>query len=323
MLEVTTSQSWAELRRRGLLTVIDPMIYRAGEMFLRGRKATGSNEDARAVWVALSRNIDGLTLFFDELVLDDQPPIFDYSATYDDPPGLAMPELVARVNERPEILVRSVGVDASEAARAPAVAQLSRLPSVDDALMTDVVSELSAFDYRWRRMLQQLRPLDDRARAIATFRYGALLFAHRGPALGPVGAARRAAGACPPAERSAFCSQRRSHPTVPSELRKRSSSRAFGHSRTAEPGSGVTKCRGRRRSSHTSCRGIRGRLKPLRIAMRERKNRAVTSYRKLLSRVRADLANGRISRRYRGGARRTDGDHRTSARPDTTRGDEA
>ena len=91
---------------------------------------------------------------------------------------MEMPEIVALVNERSEVLVQvSVGYEASVAARQPAVDQLVALQPVDDALADAVVSELSAFDYRWRPMLPELGVLDERARAIATFRYGALLFA--------------------------------------------------------------------------------------------------------------------------------------------------
>ena len=44
-------EDWEQLRTDGLTTVIDPMIYRAGELFLGGRSRA---LDEKATWNALS-----------------------------------------------------------------------------------------------------------------------------------------------------------------------------------------------------------------------------------------------------------------------------
>jgi hypothetical protein len=43
-------------------------------------------------------------------------------------------------------------------------------------LAEEVAQELSSFDYQWQPRLEELGPLDDRSRQLASFRYGALLF---------------------------------------------------------------------------------------------------------------------------------------------------
>ena len=320
MLTVTTAGDWAEVRRRGLLTVVDPMVYRTGEMFLRGRKATGSNDGARAVWSALSQNVDGLMLFFDELMLHDQLPIFDYSATVDDPPGMEMPEIVALVNERSEVLVQvSVGYEASVAARQPAVDQLVALQPVDDALADAVVSELSAFDYRWRPMLPELGVLDERARAIATFRYGALLFAQYAAEL---------------SDEWAPLDQQPEHVLQPKRSRLLlatalapdgglgiEEAQLFDRLRTVEsnPQSGIRGDEVQRAPTflpYLLSKGPRSPRDLLRIALEERGSGEVRSYRELLARVRAELAAGQIARDP-GRARSAHGTDRTTARAAT------
>jgi hypothetical protein len=303
VLTVNTPDDWAELRRRGLLTVVDPMVYRAGEMFLRGRKAAGSDADARAVWGALSQNIDGLMLFFDELMLHDQLPIFDYSVTYDDPPGLATPELVALVNERGEILVEvAVAYDASDAARRPAIAQLVALQPVDDALADAVVSELSAFDDRWRPTLHELGELSERARAIATFRYGALLFGQYAAAL---------------SDEWAPLDQQPEHVLQPKRSRLllatalapdgelgTEEARLFDRLRTVEsrPQSGIRGAEVPRAPTFLPYLLSKQPDSPralLRLALKMRTSDEVVAYRRLLADVRGELALGQISKETR------------------------
>lgn len=303
MLEVATPDDWMALRQQGLLTVVDPMVYRAGEVFLQGRSGAGSNDDARSVWEALSKNIDGLMLFIDELMLNDRLPIFDYSTTYDDPPGLGVPEIVAQVNTQAEILVQvKVFFDASLAAREAAIEQLLRLPLVEDALAADLVSELSAFDFRWKPMLDQLGPLDKNARAVATFRYAGLLFAEY--------AVQLAEEWAPPDKQPEHVLQpKRSRlllatAVAPDGALGTEETELFGRLRTLEQDgrSGIGGDEVNRAPTFLPYLLSKDPKSPqdlLRIALKERKSRDVLSYRELLARVRADLGNGRITKKTR------------------------
>ena len=43
MIDVAKAEDWQKLRQEGLLTVVDPLVFRTGEMFLRGRSGTADD----------------------------------------------------------------------------------------------------------------------------------------------------------------------------------------------------------------------------------------------------------------------------------------
>jgi len=61
-------------------TVLDPMVVRCGELFLKG---TGGAEDREKVWDLLNTNTHAVAMFFDSLVVDEKAPIFNYGHTFD------------------------------------------------------------------------------------------------------------------------------------------------------------------------------------------------------------------------------------------------
>ena len=61
--------------------VVDPLVVRYGEVFLGGRRAAGERADAK--WRAIANDIGGLLLFFDQIVLRERIPIFNYGDTFD------------------------------------------------------------------------------------------------------------------------------------------------------------------------------------------------------------------------------------------------
>jgi len=172
MIQILTSADWPTLRSNGLVTVLDPLTFRAAETFLRGAPEHGDED----LWAALSKSVDALATFVDAVMLNDRLPVFDYYVTWE--PGIAgLAPLVNLVNVDAEALVEvRVHHEAYDAARKQAVAVLRQLPAIDDALADEVAQELSSFDYQWKPQLEELGPLDERARQLASFRYGALLF---------------------------------------------------------------------------------------------------------------------------------------------------
>jgi hypothetical protein len=172
-LQVLAPVDWKLLRKERLLTLLDPMVFRAADAFLRGAPAEGDEP----IWEAFSKNIDAFAVFVDAVMLNDRLPIIDYQVTWE--PGIAdsTDTLVGICNADEELLVEvRVREDAYQAARVPAVQALQSLPDVDPGLASEISSELSALDYRWRPRLAELGDLDERARMIASFRYGGLLF---------------------------------------------------------------------------------------------------------------------------------------------------
>ena len=88
-IDIRNAEDWNRLIDRKLTTVVDPMVFRAGEIFMRGRsgKALG---DAPAVPLKperahdfLDKNVLALGFFFDALILNDQLPLFNYGDTFD------------------------------------------------------------------------------------------------------------------------------------------------------------------------------------------------------------------------------------------------
>ena len=59
--------------------VVDPMILRCGELFLRG--AAGAR-DAGEAWDLITKNIHALGTFFDRIILDERIPVFNYGVEW-------------------------------------------------------------------------------------------------------------------------------------------------------------------------------------------------------------------------------------------------
>jgi hypothetical protein len=126
---------WARLRQEGITTVIDPMIYRAAELFLAGR---GAASDGEATWTAPSANLAGLSAFFDAVIYNDQLPIFDYGITFPEAPvvgaGTSAP-LVSAVNlDDPIRMPVRVGEKAYTPMKEAALEELNEAPQIDDSL---------------------------------------------------------------------------------------------------------------------------------------------------------------------------------------------
>src|SRR5437868_408586 len=77
---VKETSDWQQLSRQGLETVVDPMVFRCGELFLQGAK--GAN-DPETTWDLLTANIHAIGMFFDCLILNEKLPVFNYAATFD------------------------------------------------------------------------------------------------------------------------------------------------------------------------------------------------------------------------------------------------
>lgn len=77
---VTSASDCSALSANGLDTVVDPMVVRCGEFFLKGAAGV---PDAHQAWDLLSRNVHSLGMFFDAIVLQERIPVFNYGDTYD------------------------------------------------------------------------------------------------------------------------------------------------------------------------------------------------------------------------------------------------
>jgi hypothetical protein len=176
-LPLATPDDWGTLRKRGLTTVVDPMIYRAGELFCAGyRQAPHPIQ----TWSALSANLAGLSAFFDAIVYNDQLPIFDYGITFPEAEIVGAGtgyRLVPGVNVNDEILVP---IRVHEPVYAPvkeaALAELRDRPAIGAELRSSMLSEMTAFRYAWEPTLTGTENEDPDERRLSILLFGGLLF---------------------------------------------------------------------------------------------------------------------------------------------------
>jgi hypothetical protein len=160
-----------------LETIVDPMVYRTGQLFTEGAQSAGAQRDE--IWQALSQNIGSLIAFFDALILNDQLPVIDYGFTFDTNAGFAVPKLMGLCNQAEKVLVGvHVMQDAYTTAHTAAIAELSQRALPDD-LVQSIRQEMSAFDYGWAPRLwgsdMEVQLSEDEL-AVMRFAYGGLLF---------------------------------------------------------------------------------------------------------------------------------------------------
>jgi hypothetical protein len=175
VITLKTAGDWQRLREEKLTTVLDPMIFRAAELFLVGG-AYQSDE----TWAALSRNLTGLAAFFDAIVLHERLPIFDYDITFPEATEVGAGtsyRLVPIVNAGQDVLAP---VHVAWAAYTPlkqaALEELRDQPTIGADEKASVLSELTVFDYQWTPFLDGFDVGPEDERRLATFLYGGLLF---------------------------------------------------------------------------------------------------------------------------------------------------
>jgi hypothetical protein len=156
-LRVTSSDQWQELSRSGLGVVVDPMVVRCGEIFLKGQ---AGNAEPDAAWSFLDKNVGALSLFFDMLVLEKSIPIFNYGDTFD--AKLNFNERVlSQINDIEPVLY-DVDVEHKpyHEVKDAAFSELRKLYSGPQKIPSDlaksIVSEMDAAEYKWSVSLEDL-----------------------------------------------------------------------------------------------------------------------------------------------------------------------
>jgi hypothetical protein len=176
-IDIDTQADWDKILPRDV--VIDPMVVRYGEVFLGGRSRSG--ERAEAKWRAIAADIGGLVLFLDQIILRDRLPIFDYQDTYEAGRLNLADRVLARVNQREEILVEvKVGYDPYHQAKAAAMEQLQEVfddrRPLPEVLSREIIRHLSVFEYDWNPSVHELNLEDGDQQRLAAFLLGGLIF---------------------------------------------------------------------------------------------------------------------------------------------------
>jgi len=172
-ITVNSNEDWLAIAGLGG-SVVDPLILRCGELFLRG---AASAETARPF---LKQNLWALSTFFDRIVLDDAIPVFDYMFTYDVGPGFDHRTL-AQVNSDEQILVDvRVGDLPYRSAKTAALEELRKLydggRGISPSEAASIIGELTASGHEWYPDLGDLPVGNDEDRRLAAFLLGGLIF---------------------------------------------------------------------------------------------------------------------------------------------------
>jgi hypothetical protein len=182
-----TVEVWGAYRRK-IGFVPDPMILRAGEIFLNGSKGSVKlDADSFSVWNALHQNIASIVDFFDMVVTRSTIPLINYWDTYDRTSlSESIEELLAD-----KICKVEISLDVYQRIKEGALLKLAAInlselpPEVPQAL-----GEMSAFGYDWKPGLfvygaadpmvqlagDKLSLLSGTTKEIAHFLLGGLIF---------------------------------------------------------------------------------------------------------------------------------------------------
>jgi hypothetical protein len=130
--------------------VPDPMILRAGEIFLNGRKGSlALQRDEYDVWTALQENIGGITDFFDIVVTRESIPLINYGDTFD---RMTTP---TPIDELLSGRVRPVEIEhhVYNTIKKGALVNMAALDIASLARFANALGELDAFRYDWKPIL--------------------------------------------------------------------------------------------------------------------------------------------------------------------------
>jgi len=176
-IRIETSDDWKKIPK----VVVDPMVFRTADVFLRGLKGIEKSPDKKEpeqMWSAIRSNIGSLCAFFDAVILEDRLPMYDYKITFTPDLYHGKHTLVELCNRDQPVLVSvTVGLEAYRVVKEAAIAALVKLPPVPAGSTADILREMSAFDWEWRPDLwrDETRGSENEQRLDA-FRYGGLLF---------------------------------------------------------------------------------------------------------------------------------------------------
>jgi hypothetical protein len=182
-----TPEAWRRYRD-AFGFVPDPMILRAGELFLNGSKGAATlNQNMLGLWEALEQNVMGLVEFFDMVATRDRIPLINYWYTYDRADLLQSIETLLPG----KVWNVEIGNDVYKTIKEGALIALSGFDLAAAPVNAfGMLNETAVFGYDWKPHLEvrdsndpevtaaamKLAQLDDTQRPIAQFLLAGLIF---------------------------------------------------------------------------------------------------------------------------------------------------
>src|SRR6185503_4750553 len=178
-ITIAKESDWSKLTNHSIETVVDPMVYRCGQLFVNGAKKA---DHKGKVWDLLDQNVSSIATFLDSIILYDKLPVFNYADTFDS--QLDFGELLPGAIEGAEQIFFNVDVK-YEAYRSIKDEKLKELDTIYKGekklapkLASEILKELSWADYKWSPGLEHLENeiKDDKELKLARFLLGGLIF---------------------------------------------------------------------------------------------------------------------------------------------------
>jgi hypothetical protein len=185
-VEIASSDDWVKFHddKQTLNTIVDPMIFRTADVFLKGASASDKSKTKsdEGTWRVLRQNIGSLFAFFDAIILEERLPVIDYGFTFERHlgfGGLASDDLplIKACNESEKVLLNvHVHSTAYGEAKTAAMATMRGRPVYSDQVTQEIASELADLGYEWRPHLEDISAKSDEEEALNAFLFNGLLF---------------------------------------------------------------------------------------------------------------------------------------------------
>ena len=179
-ISINETSDWKKLTAQGLETVVDPLVFRCGELFLKGAK----NADADKIWELLSLNIHAIGMFFDALILKEKLPVFNYADTFDSQLDFD-DHVLTKINSYDKVPVLydiKVGYEAYMIVKNAALTEMEKVfngaQKIPEKMADQIFRELSAAEYKWSLSMDGLKtPLRNyQEKQLADYILGGLIF---------------------------------------------------------------------------------------------------------------------------------------------------
>ena len=178
-ITISKESEWSKLTDQSIETVVDPMVYRCGQLFLQGAKKT---DERGKVWDLLDKNIFSIGTFFDSIILYEKLPVFNYADTFDS--ELNFGELIPQaINDKEQIFFDvDVQFEAYRRIKDTTLEELHTIYTgerkVSPKLVSDILKELSWAEYNWAPGLEYLEKeiKDKKELQLLRFLLGGLIF---------------------------------------------------------------------------------------------------------------------------------------------------
>lgn len=178
-IAIKETSDWQMLREQHLGTVVDPMVFRCGELFLKGASSAAMRVKT---WDLLSANLHAVEMFFDALILNTKLPVFNYGDTFDMPLNFDQ-RVLTRINDFDEVLYDiDVEYMPYHEVKIAALAELMKIydgaHKLPQSMAREILSELSAAEYEWNPNIGELQYAleSEDERQLAAFLLAGLIF---------------------------------------------------------------------------------------------------------------------------------------------------